>query len=248
MTVALLLAPTYRSRALAQTLAADGFPPSPCLLLPGAEPVWDGPAEIAVPLRAGEAPRRFQPGLSLRDSLAAWGAPTATAPTADVNDPVFIDWLGGVSEQTLLYSGMAGCILRPPLLSCGKRFIHAHGGAAPRYSGSTAFYFSLLEEGTIAATVFWMDEGLDTGEVILRSSCLPPQGVEIDRIFDPVMRADALSQALRRLPERGGRSVPADAAAAVGPRRVHHVIHPVLKHLALARHGLLAPLRTPREE
>ena len=233
--VALLLAPTYRSRAIVQTMAAEGLGPSRCLRLPGREPVWDGDETVTVPLHHGVPPRLFRPGRTLDADLAGWNAPVETAPTADVNDPAFIGWLARMPEETVVYSGVAGCILRKPLLSCGKRFIHAHGGDAPRYSGSTAFYFSLLEENSIAATVFWMDEGLDTGTIILRNPCTPPRGVEIDRIVDPMMRADALVRALRLIAAGGA----GDGGGNQRPRRVYYVVHPVLKHLALGRCGLV---------
>lgn len=232
--IAVLLAPNYRSRAILQMLRHFGIRIGGAVILPGPEPVWQGSPSCSVQLyRNAEDVFIFHSGELLRDTLSSMQVPFLEAPTADVNADEFIDFIHATPQAIYIFSGPAGCILRPPILrNSGKRFIHAHGGDAPRYSGSTAFYYSILERGDIGATTFWMDEGLDTGDVIGKIVSPPHYGIEIDRIQDPVIRAEALADAVVQM----GESIPHRQEH--GQRVTYHVIHPVLKHLALAKVGL----------
>lgn len=229
-----LLAPSYRSRAILQMLRHAGVCIGGAIILPGDEPVWQGQSIYNFPLYRNTADIfSFCSDEPVRDTLDSMGVPCISSPTADINSAEFVEFIRGTAQSIYLYSGSAGCILRPPLLrESGKRFIHAHGGDAPRYSGSTAFYYSLLERGDIGATTFWMDEGLDTGDVIGRIVAPPHQDIEIDRIQDPVIRAEAFVWAINQ-PEYARPEVQDHAN-----RVTYHVIHPVLKHYALVKAGL----------
>ncbi|QQG36313.1 MAG: hypothetical protein HYS17_00535 [Micavibrio aeruginosavorus] len=204
------------------------------VILPGDEPFMRGAVSCAVPLYRDRSDIfKFCPNEPLRETLESLTVNPLQAPTADVNAEEFIHFIKDTPHLTYLFSGPAGCILRPPLLrTSGKRFIHAHGGDAPRYSGSTAFYYSILEGGDIGATVFWMDEGLDTGDVIYKIVAAPWQGMDIDRIQDPVIRAEAMVRAIAQ-----DRKSPSQKQGH-GNRVTYHVIHPVLKHYALVKAGV----------
>ena len=230
--IGLLLAPTYRSRAIIQLFAHQNIDIQSAILLPDQEPIWNG--EDIIPFDLYEIPEQFnfKPGKSVQDSLKELDIPFSVAPTNDVNTPKFIDFIQQEAPDTYIYSGVAGCILRSDLLrQSGKKFIHAHGGDAPRYSGSTAFYYSILEENTIGATAFWMEEGLDTGDVITKLITKPHPNIEIDRIQDPLIRAETFVMALKKITKNPNVAEQQDHS-----RRVtYHVIHPILKHLALKK-------------
>ncbi len=233
--VALISAPGWRARAYAQRMVADGVAPSLVVHLPGDEPRWDGPAVVETDVRQDGAVFPFRPGVPARETWDEIGVPALDSPVADVNAEAFVAGLDDIAADVLIYLGFQGTLLRPPVLDRGKRFLHVHGGYAPAYRGSTAFYYSLLREGTIGATAIWLEPGIDTGPILGRRRYPAPKGVEIDRIMDPVARADLLCEVLAER-VRTGRFPPArhDHEGA----ETYHVIHPVLKHLALRRCGL----------
>ncbi len=227
--IGFLLAPTYRSRAIVQMFEQEKIKVDGAVVLPGVAPKWDGDAVISLP-----SGFNFRPNGDLQDDLKRQNIPYVTAPNVDVNSSEFVEFIKNQKQKVYIYSGVAGCILRKNILNSGKRFIHAHGGDAPRYSGSTAFYYSILECELIGATVFWMDEGLDTGDIIEKLVIPPLPGVEIDRIQDPVIRARAFVLAVKKLlnGDVGGHK------QNNAERRTYHVIHPVLKYYALKKCGL----------
>jgi methionyl-tRNA formyltransferase len=230
----LLGAPSYRTRAYAQFMAARQIVPDTFVRLPGDPPAWDGVSEITGSL--GKRTFCFRPGISAETSLEDMSVHITTAPTADVNGEAFVDYIRSLPHSVVIYSGIGGVLLRRDLLGCGKRFLHVHGGFAPAYRGSTAFYYSILAEGKIGATALWMREEIDAGSVLLRRKYDVLPGVEIDRVLDPVVRADTLMSVLAQRSETG--AYPKGEIIEQGAR-TYFVIHPVLKHLALRRSGLL---------
>lgn len=233
---AFLAAPSFRSRAYAQAMVQAGLLPSLVLELPGEEPVWQGPGEVRVDLGGPGGEVIFRPNEPARDTLAAAGVPIDDIPTADINTPQAAAMIAGIEADVVIYSGLGGVLLKPPLLNCDKRFLHVHGGFAPAYRGSTAFYYSLLAEGSIGATALWLEPGIDAGPIILRRDIRPPRGIEIDRVLDPLVRARVLIEVLATRGETG--SFPEGTRDSAGAE-TYHVIHPVLKHLALWRCGLV---------
>ena len=159
--IGLLLAPTYRSKAILQVFQALDITIRYAIILPDNEPVWHGDKNIDIPLSQHKKTINFEPTKTIESSLEYADISYSYAPTADVNTDEFINFIQNTAPSTYIYSGVAGCILRSDIINNSfKKFIHAHGGDAPRYSGSTAFYYSILECNLIGATVFWMDEGL----------------------------------------------------------------------------------------
>lgn len=232
MKIGLLLAPTYRSRAILQIFFHVGLEIDSAVMLPGAEPHWDGPEIYHHEFYQMGGGFDFYPAKTASEILQQMKVPFAIAPTNDVNTSAFIEFIQKQNADVYIYSGIAGCILRSELLTqSGKKFIHAHGGDAPRYSGSTAFYYSILENNTIGATVFWMDEGLDTGDVITKVVAPAHKGAEIDRLQDPLIRAEAFVLALEQIKKDQHTAIEQDH----NQRVTYHVIHPILKHLALKK-------------
>jgi methionyl-tRNA formyltransferase len=230
-------APTFRSRAYAQRMVDIGIVPSLVLALPGEEPDWEGPSRLTVELEGVGDPPTFSPGEPALATLTAAGVPTLEAANADVNSEDVIHQLQGLDQSVAIYSGFGGVILGRTLLECGPRFLHVHGGWAPAYRGSTAFYYSLLREGTVGATALWLEAEIDAGPILMRSAFRPPAGVEIDRAVDPVVRSHLLGKVLE---ERSSRGDYWPGFHDHEGAETYHVIHPVLKHLALRRCGLVS--------
>ncbi len=231
--VGFIAAPTIRSLVYIQVLDAMGITTNLCILLPGQDAQKAPIKRATVPLFTNpEKTIDLRFDVSCSEYLEEKGSEYLVAPYDDINSDVFIDFLSQAPGDIFVYSGVPGCILRSDLLEkSGKRFLHAHGGDAPRYSGSTAFYYSLLEEGTIAATAFWMNAGLDTGDVLTKIIAPPLQNIDLDYIQDPLIRAEALVSALKDISSGHTKVQPQNEEN----RMTYHVIHPVLKSLALQK-------------
>jgi methionyl-tRNA formyltransferase len=217
--VAMMLLNNRRSQAYLQTLLSAGLVPARFLLLDS------GPAPASGPQPPG--PTRFDLTEPVTSTLARHGLSWVSIAAGDMNDPAVTEALTGVPESLVIYSG--GGILRAPILSLGKRFLHVHPGSLPRYRGSTCFYYQLLEEGCCAATAFMMEAGLDTGPIVAAQTFVPEPGEDLDEVFDPWMRAQVLLEALGRREASGGMP---EWAQPVSGGRTFYTIHPVLKSAA----------------
>lgn len=225
--VAMLLLHSRRSQAYVQALLAADLIPSAFLVMSeqgGAHHVTGG----------GRISERFDTSESVTDSLDRRGLPWTGVVATDANDPTVRQALSELRAPLIVYCG--GGILRAPILSMGKRFLHVHPGTLPAFRGSTCFYYEILETGRCGATAFIMDEGIDTGAVVLQGSYQPRDGEDLDDVFDPWMRSHLLVRALCELSP--------GASPSIGPQRTergrtYYVIHPVLKAAArrMCSHG-----------
>ncbi len=227
--IGLIMAPTFRSRAYVQALAHVGFAPELCLAIPADEelPVDRRPAPF--PLHGADSPFQFEPDIPARAFAETHGWAVEFLPETNINDPKNIAALREHDLDVLIYSGLPKVLLKPDLLALRTRFLHVHGGYLPVYSGATGFYFGLLVEGKLGNTAFWMDQGIDTGAVLDRAWYPADLDPDIDRILDPVTRADLLVRVLRQCVTQGAFGT----AENLTTSEHFYVIHPVLKHLAL---------------
>lgn len=83
-----------------------------------------------------------------------------------INDESVIDVLRGSAPTYFLFGG--GGILREPILNIGKRFIHIHPGMVPHFRGSHCIEWSVLLHDRCGATAFFMNTGIDGGDIIAR--------------------------------------------------------------------------------
>ncbi len=143
------------------------------------------------------------------------------------NDKEVIKAVKSRKEKFFIYTG--GGILKKEILATGKKFIHVHPGIVPDYRGSTCFYYSILKEGNCGATAFFMEEAIDTGNIIMQKKYEKPDYADIDNIFDPYMRSDLLVQVIKKL--KNGKLIAKKQDLSRG--EVYFVIHPVLKHIAI---------------
>ncbi len=84
---------------------------------------------------------------------------------SSINDQSLIDYLNkDVTEKYIIFS--SGGILRNPILSIGKRFIHVHPGVVPEVKGADCLLWSALLYDEIGMSSFFMNKGIDTGDII----------------------------------------------------------------------------------
>lgn len=156
--------------------------------------------------------------------------------TDDINSLELVQKIAECNAPDLIFS--AAGIVAPETLATGKRFIHAHPGHMPDYRGSTCFYYSLLEQGEVAATAFVMNEGIDTGDILARlrfklnMKISSRQHLFMDQILDPYIRARVLEIVIKRLRDKEILDVqPCHPSS----QPVCYVMHPLLRVLAVNR-------------
>jgi methionyl-tRNA formyltransferase len=122
---------------------------------------------------------------------------------ADVNSPEFLRIVESISPD-LNVSVSYDQIIRPPLLDAAPLgFVNFHAGKLPSYRGRNVINWALINgESEIGITGHYMDEGIDTGDIILQRT-LPvgwtdTYGDVLDRVVGafPDLVDDTLSEIL----------------------------------------------------
>lgn len=84
-----------------------------------------------------------------------------------INDDKLYNYLSGQDCKTFLFTG--GGILRDKILGINAaKFIHIHPGIVPDVKGSDGFFWSFLLRGKAGASGFYMNVGIDTGDIIIQ--------------------------------------------------------------------------------
>lgn len=145
----------------------------------------------------------------------------------DINHSELINFLKKDPLDYCIFTG--GGILKKEILSTGIKFIHSHPGILPHYRGSTCFYYSIINEDRCGATVYVMNEGIDTGKIIYQKIFNKPTHIFVDDIYDPHIRAETLVDVFRNnlLSKKEHYDQKSDDG------ETYHIIHPVLKHIAI---------------
>lgn len=239
--VAMVAADTSRSRAYLQAMVRNDLLPNHVLVLgsragkplPGQVDGSAAAGPIAVPDEPGDcwSEAHFDARQPIQDTLEQSRIGYEVIAEESINDPAVIAAIGNRPETVFVYSGYGGVLLRKEVLGCGKRFLHVHGGYLPDYKGSTANYFSLIEDGTIGASSLFLSAELDSGPVLLRKKFPPPRNREkIDHVYDPAARAKVLVETLANYARHGSWDVKSTES---GKGETYFIIHPVLKHIAI---------------
>ena len=162
------------------------------------------------------------------------GARVITVPANDINSPLIHESLKKCRSSYFIFTG--GGILDKLTLSQGKFFIHIHPGIVSHYRGSTCFYYSLLENGSLGSTAFLMDEHIDTGNVIastrFRMNYLiqPWQKLFMDYIVDPFIREVTLKKVLEFYLHQGYINATPQPPSY---KPAYFIMHPLLRHLTI---------------
>ena len=85
---------------------------------------------------------------------------------AGLRDPILCEKLKEESPAVLLYTG-GGIVPETVLNIAGLRFLHIHPGHLPAIRGGDCTLWSTLLHTTSSASCFYMDAGIDTGDIIL---------------------------------------------------------------------------------
>lgn len=135
-----------------------------------------------------------------------------------INDQSVIDYMRS-NEEEKLYLFTGGGILRKPILSIPHvKFIHIHPGVVPHVRGSHCLLWSLLVRGCLGMSCFYMNAGIDTGEVLATKEyprpAFPKDAVmrfgtdaiikALLQVCDPILRARTLITVVRNMEKQGG--------------------------------------------
>ena len=93
-------------------------------------------------------------------------------------------------------------------------------------------YYSLLEENKVAASAIMINEGIDTGDIVYFKEFdfnFDPE--LIDLIFDPLLRAVVLIDAIKLLSSKNKKPIVQEGIDGED----YYIIHPLLKHLAILK-------------
>lgn len=75
-------------------------------------------------------------------------------------------------QYVLVY--FSNWLLKEPLFSMKEtRFVHVHGSWLPYNRGLDSEFYNIFDDRPLANTAFFMDEGLDSGDIILRELIEP---------------------------------------------------------------------------
>jgi len=146
----------------------------------------------------------------------------------DINHHELIKFVQNSKIDIFIFTG--GGILKTKILSVGSKFIHLHPGIVPEYRGSTCFYYSIINDDQCGVTAFFMDEKLDTGDIILQKYFKKPDHEFIDEIYDSHIRSETLVELLKNK-KYEDKSILKQQNLDQG--ETYYVIHPVLKHIAI---------------
>lgn len=152
-----------------------------------------------------------------------------------INDDAIFDLLGSNSEVNWLFTG--GGILSRRLFNIGKKFLHIHPGKLPEYKGSTCFYYSLLKDRALSASVFYLSLKLDSGVVLkqcdfeLKVDEVNTTSYFFDYVVDPWIRAQTLKAYLLEGADKELESNPVQSSVYRG----YYVMHPVLRALTMKK-------------
>ncbi len=89
--------------------------------------------------------------------------------------------LQALSPDLILLAGVG--IIGAPIIRCAKLgVLNGHSGTVPRYRGNYVVRWALLEEAPVGLTVHLVDEGVDTGDVLLAEPLEVPPTRSLRRV------------------------------------------------------------------
>jgi methionyl-tRNA formyltransferase len=105
-------------------------------------------------------------------------------------------------------------VLDVPRLGC----INVHGSLLPKYRGAAPIQWALINgDSTTGITTIFMDEGMDTGDILLTKELAIPQDMNAQELYDSLMQlgAKVLMDTMEGLEKGTLKRVPQDHSKAV---------------------------------
>jgi methionyl-tRNA formyltransferase len=133
----------------------------------------------------------------------------------DLNDPIVVEQLHRIQPDLVVFTG-GGLIRKEVLANSGAGILNCHMGMLPKYRGMDVVEWPILEGDLkhIGMTVHFMDEGVDTGDILRTRQVEFAAGESIKQIrdrFEPIMCRelasaclDYLDGKLKRKPQKAG--------------------------------------------
>jgi len=226
----LLAARTTRSQAYIQGLGAAGLLTQELIIYGSPGRAQGTPAGIASRPLPGVFLPDFTEPIELNAVRAGWRPRLIDADALDAD--ALLGALRGLAPRLIVFSGYPAQLV-PAALTAIAPVLHCHSGELPRYRGSTTLYYALLDGRQPAVTALLVDAGIDSGRIVgMQHYPPPPAGMDIDHVYDGAIRADLLRTVLDEYDRQ--QRFPGMRAPSADPGRLHYIVHPVLKHIALA--------------
>lgn len=226
--ILLLCAHSTRSVTYLQALAKAGICPDNIV-------VYGRPKNRQSTSRSMELPIDFDlffPDLTLGvfQTLEQLGWPCHKITNDNLDDSDLLMLLDELKPDLIVYSGYGGQLVPVSILH-RHPVLHVHSGWLPNYRGSTTIYYQIIEERCCAASAILLDEKIDSGPILAKKKYpLPPKGMDVDYLYDSVIRADLLVSVLQQwLSDNGIWNCHLNDTQ----MQPYFIIHPLLKHIAL---------------
>jgi methionyl-tRNA formyltransferase len=149
------------------------------------------------------------------------------------NSPSCLAYLAAYAPDLVVLGGTR--ILRSPVLAIPPMgTINAHPGLLPQLRGSSSVAWALYKDLPVGSTVHYVDQGIDTGPILLRRRLPVRRGERYEQIVRRVLTlsGELMAEALVLLERGAAQAVPQDPATGETLR----VIPP--EHLAAAKQRL----------
>jgi methionyl-tRNA formyltransferase len=133
----------------------------------------------------------------------------------DLNAPVVVEELSRIQPDLVVFTG-GGLIRKDVLAHSGQGLVNCHMGVLPGYRGRDVVEWPLLEGqyDRVGLTVHFMDEGVDTGDILRIKTLLPKPGesrVQLRERLEGMMPSlivetslDVLDGSIQRQPQAPG--------------------------------------------
>ncbi len=146
----------------------------------------------------------------------------------NVNSPEFLKKLRGFSVDVNVSMSFDQILKREIIHVAPNGFINCHAGALPFYRGRNILNWALINgETKFGVTVHYVDEGIDTGDIILQR-------------FAPILRTDRYGDLLEKAVDLCAETL-YDALVMIGENRVQPIpqksIHPVGFYCSARKNG-----------
>lgn len=166
---------------------------------------------------------------------------------SNLRDPYLIKILQSQPSRTFLFTG--GGIVGPALLQIPEtRFLHIHPGVVPDIKGSDGLFWSILVRGRPGASCFYMNAGIDTGDIIATRE-FELRRFEIDinlygydtlygaflNFYDPFLRSELLLDVLTGAGETMSLNRLPAATQDPDAGRTYFFMHPKLRNRVIDR-------------